>query len=172
MPIIAGTPVATIDDVKARLNKTTVVDDVELQSMLDAALARYADKIGRVGTFDVRLSGGRTLILPRRTQAVTFAYVDGGTLPTDVDVDYDSGLAYGSFSYGARNIVATVTVVPPADHVEAILADVAGYFAATQRGNGPSALPNAYEAAYESPSTPLTLFPRIDALAASYARVG
>jgi hypothetical protein len=57
----------------------------------------------------------------------------------------------------------------PANHREVIIADVAGYFAATQRGGAgrPSFTGEAgYEEAYAS--TPQVLFPRIRALAASY----
>jgi hypothetical protein len=56
----------------------------------------------------------------------------------------------------------------PANHKEAIAADVAGYFEVTQRssGAGQADFPGegGYEAAYGT--TPQVLFPRIRALAA------
>lgn len=162
--------IASLREVRERLNKTTSVDDAELRKMLVAASAEYEQKVSRVGTFEVRCDGGPVVILPRGTQAASFAYADGGAAPA-VDVDLDAGLAYGPFHRGRRNVLARVTVPAPPNHIEVILADVAGYFAATQRGNAPTALPSGYDAAYAEPTTPLTLFPRINALASTFASI-
>jgi hypothetical protein len=166
----------TVPQVKARLNKTTIVDDAELGEMIDAAEAAYAEHVRPLpSTLTVRVSGGfGPIILPLGTTAVTAAtYADGTVIDTaDFDVDPASGLLHlgaGYLARGTRNVLLTVTVGDlPAHHREAIIADVAGYFAATQRGNSPGALPDlGYEAAYAERTTPMVLFPRILALATS-----
>ena len=165
-----------LSDVKARLNKTLTVDDVELQDMLDAAEAYYADLFGAVGTSTLRYDGGPVIVLPVNTTAVTaVGYTDGTFVDLD-DLDFDpaSGLLRYPFTWGSRNLSVTFTTALPAHHREAILADVAGYFAATQRGGGtvaPRFPGEGYGEAYDSPGAPLTLFPRIAALAAQYPAI-
>lgn len=161
------------------LNKTTTADDGELQRMIDAAESYYAEKVGPLTTQTVRLDGGfSTLILPRNTAAVTAVSYSDGTAVTLADLDFDagSGLLHAGkvsrFTYGTRNVLVTFTTALPAHHRETIIADVAGYFAATQRGNAPGALPGGYETAYEDRTSPVVLFPRIKALAESYASIG
>lgn len=163
----------------AALNKTTAVDDVEIQRMIDAAEADYAEKVGPLTTQTVRLDGGfSTLILPRNAATVTAVSYGDGTAVTLTDLYFDakSGLLHAGkvsrFTYGTRNVLVTFTVALPAHHRETIIADVAGYFAATQRGNSGGALPGGYETAYEDRTTPVALFPRIKALAESYASIG
>lgn len=175
-----GSNVISLADVKARLNKGLTVDDDELRDMLDAALAEYREWVGPVGTKTLRYDGGReTLILPLDATITSVAYADGTTVNlADLDFDDGSGLLHwahgtsGWFAYGRRNVLVTVNVTLPAHHREAILADVAGYFAATQRGGTVGALPdNGYQSGYEERSTPIVLFPRIRALAASYPSI-
>jgi hypothetical protein len=172
--------VPTLAELKLRLGKTLTVDDAELRSMLDAAVAEYEEWIGPVGTKTLRYDGGGTrLILPVNASAVTaVAYTDGTAVDAaDLDFDSSSGLLHwgygtvGAFTSGSRNVLVTFTVTLPANHREAILADVAGYFAATQRGGGagPSFSSEGYELPYQT--TPQTLFPRIRALAASYPSI-
>lgn len=172
--------VIPLAEAKTRLNKAAAVttDDVELQAMLDAAESEYADwvapLVGKTLRYD---GGGERLILPRNVTAVTeVTYADGTVVAlSDLDFDVDTGILHkvaGTFTTGQRNVRVTFTVALPAHHREAILADVAGYFAATQRGNSGGALPPGYEAGFEDRGTPLVLFPRIRALAAAYAGVG
>ncbi len=99
---------------------------------------------------------------------------DGAVIDmADFDLDIDSGLLHSATLRYTRNVVLTVTVGSlPANHREAIIADVAGYFAATQRGNGAGARPDTgYDSAYVDRSTPVVLFPRIRALAAAYPAI-
>lgn len=162
--------VLTVAQVKARLNKTTAEDDAELQEMLDAAEAAYAERVGPIGTKTLRYDGGRSsIILPLNANVTEVEYEDGTPVSLD-DLDYNesAGILYwpgGSFAAGSRNVLVTFTASLPAHHKEAILSDVAGLFAATQRGNTPGALPGGYEAGFEERTTPLVLFPRIRALA-------
>lgn len=178
-----GSVVVSIADVKARLNKTLTVDDLELSQMIDAALAEYGEWVGPVGTKTLRYDGGGVrLILPVNVSAVTaVTYTDGTAVDVaDLEFDAETGLlgwgynTAGAFTYGARNVEVTMTVALPAHHREAIIADVAGYFAATQRGGGSQSrrFPGeGYAEAYEAPGTPVTLFPRIRALAAAYPAI-
>lgn len=163
----------TLAEVKLRLNKTGSGDDTELQAMIDAAEAEYVEWVGPMpGSVTEILDGGRTSLILGHSNvtAITAAeYSDG----TDIDVDdltVSNGIVYwgyntaGYFTWGSRNVTVTYTVGSlPANHREAIIADVAGYFQATQ--NGPVGLPGdeGYQEAWNS--TPLTLFPRIRALA-------
>ena len=174
--------VIPLSAVKLRLNKTTIEDDVEIQEMIDAAEAEYARLIGPLtgSVTEKHHGGGSSVILgsPHATALTAAAYSDGTAIAlTDLDLDATTGIVYwgyntaGSFAYGSRNVTITYTVALPVNHREAIIADVAGYFAATQRGSAPGALPTGYESSYEDRSTPLTLFPRIKALAARYPSI-
>ena len=169
-----------VDEVKQRLGKTLSVDDGELADMIDAAEAEYAQLVGPLeGTVVEKHHGGGTSLILRNPAASAItaaAYSDGIAIDLDdLDLDTTTGILHwaydtaGSFTYGSRNVTVTYTVSLPANHREAIIADVAGYFAATQRGNSSLAprLPGeGYAAAYEAPGAPMTLFPRIHALAA------
>lgn len=174
----------TLADVKARLNKTTTADDAELQSMLDAALAEYSARVAPLTTSTYRYDSGREVILPRGATVTAVAYTDGTAVPlADLHHNPNSGVLrfhlYRTSTEtemwwgGAPAVDVTFTTTLPAHHREAILADVAGLFAATQRGNSPGALPGSgYESALEDRTTPVTLFPRIKALAAEFATAG
>lgn len=175
-----GAVSANLSQIKDALNKTLSVDDDELDRILDAAVDCYEEKVGPFGTVTETLHGGRTSLLlsSSRAQRITSAaYSDGTAITlTDLDLDPLTGIVHwgyntaGAFTYGVRNVIITYTVALPAHHREVIIADVAGYFAATQRGgsSGPRLPGEGYADAYEQPGAPLTLFPRIAALAASY----
>jgi hypothetical protein len=164
--VVATDSGVTLDHVKAALNKTDSADDDELQRLLDAALTEYEQYVGPLpGPAVQGAQSGSTVILPARVtsvqaatsttgEALTFLLAAGGVLTTS--------------SWGP--VVVSYTVGPlPANHVETIIADVAGLFAATQRGGGATAprFPgDGYAAALETPpGRPVVLFPRIRALA-------
>ena len=184
MPIVVSSTEdleTILSDLKDRLNKTVTADDAELGQMIDAAVAYYARMIGPLtGTVTQTFDGGRTsLILDARAAAITSAaYSDGTAIDVaDLTLDTSTGILHwgyntaGLFSYGARNVTVTYTITLPADHRETIIADVAGYFAATQRGGGqgPSFSSEGYELPYQQ--NPMMLFPRITALAAQYPSI-
>jgi hypothetical protein len=161
----------SVSDVKLRLNKTLSVDDTEIQSMLDAALAEYGEYVGPVaGPVTETLSGGGTALLlrsPNVTAITAAAYSDGTTITVD-DLVVDNGIiswgynTAGYFTRGIRNVTVTYTVgALSANHREAIIADVAGYFDLTQ--SGPAGPDDGYSIAQRG--APLILFPRIRALA-------
>lgn len=165
-------PVPTLSDVKQSLNITSGTDDAELQDLLDDALAEYAKYVRPLpGTVSVTVSGGRAVtILPAGSTAVTAAVYSDGTVidVTDFDVS-DSGLLHwpGWAAYGRRNITLTVTVGDmPGNHRRAILFDVQELWTRTQRGGG-TARPSFGGEGFTDLDTglPLTLFPRIRALA-------
>ena len=185
MPIVVSSTEdlsTVLADLKERLGKTTTVDDAELGEMIDAAVAEYVELIGPLtGTVVEKASGGHASIIlsdPRATALTSVVYDDGTVVDVaDLDLDTSTGILHwgyntaGSFTYGSRNVTVTYTVSLPANHREAIIADVAGYFAATQRGNSGALPTDGYSAAYESPGAPLTLFPRIQALAARFPSI-
>lgn len=178
-------PAAGLSQIREALNKTLTVDDDELDRMLDAAVDEYIDKVGPFGTVTETHSGGRGSIVlnsPRPARLVSAAYSDGTAIDTtDLSLDPRTGILHwgygtaGWFTSGVRNVTVTYTVALPANHREAIIADVAGYFAATQRtsGSGGPRLPGeGYVVPQEdSPFRPMTLFPRINALAASFPSI-
>jgi hypothetical protein len=178
----------TVSTIKLRLNKSSgiTVDDSEIQEMIDAAEAEYAEYVlGLPGQTPIASTsvtqkfngGGTSLVLaaPHVTAITAAAYSDGSTLTyTDLDLNTSTGIVgwnyntAGYFTSGTRNVSLTYTLgALPANHKEAIAADVAGYFETTQRGGGSlrPAFPGEgeYEAAYAA--TPQVLFPRIRALA-------
>lgn len=172
---------STIDkaDVKLRLNKQLTVDDAEIQKMIDAAEAEYTEWVGPLTgtvteTFD---GGGTTVVLRQAVSAVTAASYDSGATLTATDLDVQNGIVrwkYGTagrFTAGSRVSITYAVPTAPPNHLETIIADVAGYFAATQRGTTSPGLPGeGYEQEYIG--HPLELFPRIRALAKSYPAVG
>jgi hypothetical protein len=157
--------------VRARLNKTLTVDDDEIRDMIDAALAEYAEWVGPVGEVMEVLSGGsdRLVLRAPNVTEITEAVYSDGTVIDVADLTVDNGIVYwgygtaGFFTRGTRNVSITYTVAAlPANHRETIIADVAGYFEATQRGPlGPD--DDGYAGAFTA--TPTVLFPRIRALA-------
>lgn len=165
----------TVQMVKDRLDKTLTVDDAEIETMLDAALVEYETWVGPVaGTVVENHNGGGTSLVLRSPQvsAITAAtYSDGTTITlTDLDLDTATGIVHwgygtaGYFTGGNRNVVLTYTVgAVPANHREAIAADVAGYFAATQQGPTGPEDDLGYTAAWRG--APAVMFPRIRALA-------
>lgn len=177
--------VIPVAEVKTRLNKTTTADDVELQAMLDAAEAEYARLVAPLTTQTFRYDGSKTIILPRNVTVTAVKYPDGTAVPlTELYHNPNSGVLdwapyrTSTSTYmvwnGALNVIdVTFTTSLPVQDREAILSDVAGLFASTQRGNSAGALPGqGYEAGLEERTTPVTLFPRIKALAAAYTGVG
>jgi hypothetical protein len=173
-----GSNVIRTSDVRARLNKTLTVDDVEIQEMIDAALAEYEEWVGPLpGTRTETLSGGQaSLILraPNATAVTALTYTDGTVVDVDdLSLDTATGILHwgyntaGWFTAGTRNVTVTYTVGGiPANHRETIIADVAGYFAATQRGSQSRRFPGeGYAEPFDNPTGPVVLFPRIRDLA-------
>lgn len=168
----------SIDVVKARLNKTLTVDDDELEEMLAAAEAEYTEWIGPLTgtvteTFD---GGGTTIVLRQAVSAVTAASYSSGQALAFTDLIVANGIVrwkygtVGRFTPGARVSITYTVPAVPANHVETIIADVAGYFEATQRSTGAGQAGFPGEGEFESvyTATPQILFPRIRALAKSY----
>lgn len=172
--------VINVDDVKEALNKNLTVDDGELETRLDMAERYFRRQIGPItGSHTVKLHGGTDkLFLPvTATEVTAAAYSDGTEIDVDdLDFDSDTGILHwgyntaGYFTAGTRNVHITYTAELADDHRGVIIDDVAGWFAATQRGsNGPRLPGEGYDLAYES--TPAKPWPRIDALAASYPSI-
>lgn len=169
-----------------RLNKSADSNG-EIQDMINKAEAEYAEWVlGLPGQTPIASTsvtqkfngGGNRIILaaPHVTAITAASYSDGSTLTyTDLDLDTLTGLVgwkyntAGYFTSGIRNVSITYTLgALPANHEETIIADVCGYYAATQRA-GSSRPAFAGEAGYEDvfQTNPLVLFPRIRALAAA-----
>lgn len=176
----------TVDDVKARLNKTLSVDDAEIQKMLNAALVEYAEWVGPLaGTVTETFDGGGSTLVLRSTAATAIlaaSYDSGITITvSDLSLDTRTGIVRwgygtaGAFTSGQRVSVTYTVGSLAANHAETIAADVAGYFAATQRGGttfAPTFAGEGYAEPFDSaPGSPVVLFPRIRALAASYPGV-
>lgn len=171
MPLVVGTaePVG-IGDVKVRLNKSLAVDDAEIQAMLDAAVRAYRRVIGAplTGSRTERHrpdSQGRVFLRARNVAAVTSVVDSAGAAVTfDAYDEGEEGILRGFTT--TDEVTVTYTLGVAADHREAIIADVAGYFAATQRGTGgPGPGPaGGFFADGGEGRTPLDLFPRISAL--------
>lgn len=166
--------VVTLAEVKLRLNKSLTVDDTEITDIITKAEAEYAQYVGPLsGSVVEKHDGGCTSIVLRHPNVASIsaaAYADGTVISvTDLDLDTTTGIVYwkyntaGYFTSGSRNVTLTYTVATlPENHRETIVADICGYFAATQRG--PGGLPGeGYEDSWAA--NPMVLFPRIRSLA-------
>jgi hypothetical protein len=180
----------TVATVKARLNKTLTVDDAEIQEMLDAAVAEYESLIGPTSA----TTHGPHVVTPRVLSdglAGFFTPVTPLVSLTSVTDRHGTAVAAGDFvisdvesgqvrpasggvlsfatSWPSPLVVTYVAGGLTANRREVIVADVAGYFAATQRGSTVGALPAGAGGFYatEGSSAPLESFPRIKALAAA-----
>lgn len=164
-------------EVRAVLNKTLTVDDAEIQDRIDEAEAEYAEFVGPLsGEVTETVDGGRASIVlaSRHVAAITAAaYADGTTIDVDdLVLDTRTGIVHwgygtaGWFTWGTRNVTLTYTVASlPANHRSAIIHDVAGLFAVTQRGGTGAAFPGEDTFEDVAATSPLVLFPRIRALA-------
>lgn len=173
----AGSNPIGVEEVKNRLHKSVTkhLDDNRISDMLDAAIAEYEQWVGPVtgSVTELYSGGGTTLVLssPNVAQITALSYTDGTSVNVaDLDLNTATGVlgwGYGTtgrFTGGVRNVQVTYTVGPlPANHREAIIADVAGYFNATQRGPQPLSAEEGYGSDWNA--HPTVLFPRIRALA-------
>lgn len=173
----------TVAEVEKALDKTVALtaDDAEIQRLIDEAEAEYAEwvlglpgqsPIASTSVTDRYSGGGDSLYLPAHTSAVTaVTYTDGTTIDVnDLSLNTRTGLLswdYGTVGYftrGIRNLSITFTLGPlPANHKGAIIADVAGYFAANHRGALGLLTPDGEPA--NVPFVPGVLYPRVRALA-------
>lgn len=170
-----------VADVLLRLNKTLTVDNAEIQKMIDAAEAEYTEWVGPLtGTVTETFDGGGTIVVLRQAvSAVTAASYDSSATLAYTDLVVEHGIVrwkYGTagrFTAGSRVSITYAVPAAPANHLETIIADVAGYFEATQRSTGAGQADFPGEGEFESAyaATPLVLFPRIRALAASYPAI-
>lgn len=167
-----------LGDLKARLNKTDTADDAELQSILAAALDEYVAWVGPLpGVTTETVQPRRTIILRSPRASAVSVTVGGVAVTSQLNAGGVLTLgrytSYTSAGYFTSQAVVTYTVGPlPANHVETILADAAGYFMATQRGG--SSVPRFAGEGYAEPLAtpnrgifPAVLFPRIRSLAAA-----
>lgn len=161
----------TPEDVRPRLNKTSTVDDVELQNMIDAAEAEFEERIGPLSvTSYTEEHAGPTALLKRPVVSVTSVTSYYGTLlvaSTDYKVSLAAGVLTLPYYGGPFTVVYTAGYqLLPANYFEVIVADVAGYFSATQRGGGTRPSFPGEDADFEQGTTfPLSPWPRIAALA-------
>lgn len=162
----------SVTDVRPRLNKTSTVDDDEIQRMIDAAEAEFEDLIGplSVSTYTEEFSGPVALL---RRPVVAVLSVTDSAVVLDV-ASYALRAASGVLmlpSYGGPFAVTYTAgwTVLPANYEEAIIADVAGYFSRTQRGgsvNRPAFPGDDFaEAPAGFDAGPVSMWPRIAALA-------
>ncbi len=175
----SGTVAATavpLGLVKKRLNKQATVDDAELLDMLQAAEAEYVEHVGPLltTTMPAEEHTGKVLRLRHTPVVAVLSVTQNGLAVTGWTLNADAGLLTTPYA-GTFTVIYTAGYdVLPANIRELIAADVAGYFAATQRGGGavrPGFPGEGYTDAYDAPGMPLTLFPRIQALARSQAVV-
>ena len=135
---------ATLADVKLHLNKTSAVDDAELQGMLDAATELVESY---VGTFTqesvserVEVRGGTVLLGYRPVVGdVTLTDATGGVV-TGYTVNHAAGVVYDVVAYGP--LIATYTAgdsVVPAS-VTLATAIITAHLWETQRGTAPTPL--------------------------------
>lgn len=150
--------VVDLQDLKDELDITSDAHDYELLDMIDAAEAEYAEHVRPLpGTYTESLV--LPTILPRGT---TSASVTGVTTTLA-----RSGLLSGyGYTFGPVDVTYVVGPIP-ANHMAAIVADLAEWWTRTQRGGGSSRPSFGGDAAFEpeTPARPVVMWPRIRALA-------
>lgn len=159
-------------DVRPRLNKTSTVDDNEIQDMIDAAEAEFIELIGPLDvTSYTDQKAGPVAILKFPIVAVSSVTNYYGT-PLIASTDYAINAPAGVLTLprygGPFTVVYTAGyAILPANYREVIVADVAGYFASTQRGGGTVRPSFPGEVADIEPGTtfPISPWPRIAVLA-------
>jgi hypothetical protein len=163
--------VLTAADVRPRLNKTSTADDDEIQDLIDAAVAEFTELVGPLvpTTYTERHSGPVAFLRRRPVVAVVSVAAVGGSAVslTDDALDAETGLLTlgGSGTYTITYTAGYGSL--PGNIREAIIADVAGYFARTQRGGG---FPGDRLAEPEPVTgAPVLLWPRIAAYARRHA---
>lgn len=149
-------------DLKEELGITSPDADGEMYSRIEEAAAEYEERVRPFpGTYTTRMA--LPAILPRGTVTAS-ASTNGSPLTTSLLL---GGILTG-YAYGLVDITFTTGPVP-ANHLAAIRADVAEYWTRTQRGGGPSRPSFGGDASFEpeTPSRPVSMWPRIRALAPS-----
>lgn len=134
-----------LTDVKQFLNKTGVNDsgdDEELQLFLDRAEAILTKRIGPLSPTPVtgeKHTGPGPLVLRRYPVISVTSATSAGVDVTDLDLDLDSGVLYGSFTaYPPRQVSITYVAgrdFLPADLEEAVL-ELVRHLWKSQRGGG------------------------------------
>lgn len=152
--------VVVLSDLKLALGINTANDDYELQSKIDAAEAAYARHVGPLpGTYTQAMT--LPALLPR---GVTSASVSG--LVTTFNPR--SGVLNSvNVTYGPVEVTYIVGPIA-ADHVEAVIADIAEYWDRTQRDVAVDRPAFSTDAGFDralAGGRPVTLFPRIMGLA-------
>lgn len=150
------------------LDPTVTTDDYELQTKLAGAEAEYAEYVRPLpGTYT--RTGLLPMFLPRDVDSASVsATVSGASLPVQFDPQTRIVTGYGPYAL-AWKVTLTYTVGPiPANHLDAIVADVAEYWERTQRSGGEAGRPG-FEDPYGAPGgrapRPVAMYPRIRGLA-------
>ena len=119
--------VVLLSDAKEFLNMTGTTDDAELQAMLDRTEAVLAARVGPLGTVTVTgevHTGPGPLVLRQWPVLSVESATSDGTAVTDLDLDTDTGVLYGSFGCSRRGVKVAYTAgrsLLPADLEAAVL---------------------------------------------------
>lgn len=119
--------VVSLADARQFLNFTSDVDDDELVSMIDRAQAILERRVGPlepVTVTDEVHTGPGPIVLRKYPVLSATAATYAGAAVTDLDLDVDSGVLYGTFGSVSRAVKVTYTAgrdLLPADLEEAVL---------------------------------------------------
>lgn len=191
MPVPAGPgSVITVDEVASRLRMRAAAQAVaedKIQAMIDAAEAEYEELVGPITEQNdvavvtpALLPDGMHGIYTPRTPLVAITSITDGYGTTVDTADYIvTHAATGLVRPAASGAISLTTVWPsrvvvsyiygglPANHREFLIAEIAGYYAATQRAGDERTDANGYADGFYS--APTKLFPRIADLASRNA---
>lgn len=139
-------PAVSLALVKSHLNITSSTQDDELLDTVDRAEAVIGRRVGPLSPVTVTNevhTGPGPLVLKRYPVVSVTSATNGGVAVTDLDLDVDAGVLYGSFhSRGARTIKVTYLAgwsPLPAD-LEAAVLELTAHLWRSQRGSAPSPL--------------------------------
>lgn len=135
--------VVSLADARQFLNFTTNANDDELVSMIDRAeaiLERRVGPLAPVVVTDEVHTGPGPIVLSRYPVMSATAATYAGVAVTDLDLDVDSGVLYGTFGSASRAVKVTYTSGRdplPADLEEAVL-ELVKHLWESQRGTAPA----------------------------------
>jgi hypothetical protein len=161
--------VVSLADAKAFLNQTTSTNDDEVQMFLDRAERILARRVGPLGTETVTdevHTGPGPLVLRRYPVVGVTSATSYGATVTDLDLDTDAGVLYGTFGSTSRAVRVTYTAGRESlpEDLELAVLELVKHLWESQRGNSAATPPGSYPGEDVQPAAGYLLPYRVQSL--------